>query len=63
METLVILAIAVGLGFLLRKIWRGIVPKQAQTDYLHFKVKVKAIVFILVSIIIVFIFGYFIWTF
>lgn len=63
METLIVIAIAVFLGVVLRKIWKKIIPKQTNEDGLRFKVKIKAVVFILVSIVVVFIFGYFIWTF
>lgn len=63
METLIVLAITVLLGIALQKIWKKIIPKQTNEDGLRFKVKIKAVIFILVSIVVVFIFGYFIWTF
>ena len=62
METLVILAVVIGLGFLIRKVWRGIIPKQSTNEGLRFKIKVRAVVFVIVTLIVIIVVGYFIWT-
>lgn len=62
METLVILAVVIGLGFLIRKVWRGIIPKQSINEGLRVKVKVRAVVFVIVTLIVIIVVGYFIWT-
>ena len=62
METLIILAVCIGLFFVLRMVWGKILPPKKQTDGPRLKTTLKAVLFVVLCLVTVFIFGYFIWT-